>query len=192
LKALLRFAMAICIIAPLSVWIVLAAFSSGPWQSAIVAISFPLAAVSGVTMLKRWRTAFSIVAGSQLFLQCCGCVLGTELGYAGAWVVLGIGLACLLVGDQGIWSGRLYVGVSESGLSSRDVVSATARSFWRILFFVAVVMVCSLLVLFLILVMDIGSLPLPYLLASGLLVMVSLYYLATRGTMSGDEEKPNI
>lgn len=49
-----------------------------------------------------------------------------------------------------------------------------------------------LLVLFLILAMDTGSLTLPFLLAAGLLAMISLYYLATRGTIAGDEEKPNI
>ena len=86
----------------------------------------------------------------------------------------------------------MYVKVSKSGLSSKNAISATTRSFWRILFFVAVVMVSSLLVLFLILAMDVGSLSLPFLLVSGLLVMASLYYLATRGTMVGDEEKPNI
>jgi hypothetical protein len=40
--------------------------------------------------------------------------------------------------------------------------------------------------------MDIGSLTLPFLLIAGLLVMISLYYLATRGTFIEDEEKPNI
>ena len=37
---------------------------------------------------------------------------------------------------------------------------------------------------------DIGTLPL--LLIFGLLVMISLYYLATRGMMAEDGEKPNI
>jgi hypothetical protein len=184
--------MASCVIAQLSIGIVLAAFSSGTWQLAIIAVSFLLAAVSGVTMLRRWRTAFSIVAGPQLVFQCCSCVLGTELGYAGAWIVLGTGLACLLIGDQVLQSSRLYESVSESRLSSKDVISATTRSFWRILFFMTLVMVSSLLVLFLILAMDVGSLSLPFLLVAGLLVMASLYYLATRGTMVGDEEKPNI
>jgi hypothetical protein len=82
--------------------------------------------------------------------------------------------------------------VSESELSSKEIVSATLRSFWRILFFLAFVMVCSLMALFLILAMDIGSLTLPFLLIAGLLVMISLYYLATRGTFIEDEEKPNI
>lgn len=188
----MRFAMAICFIAQLSVGIVLTSFSDGPWQLAILGVSFPLAAVSGVTMLRRWRTTYSIVAGSQLVFQCCSCVLGTQLGYGGAWIVLGTGLASILIGDQVLLSSRLYMKVSGSGLSSKEVISATTRSFWRILFFVAVVMVSSLLVLFLILAMDFGSLTLPFLLVSGLLVMISLYYLATRGTMIGDEEKPNI
>jgi hypothetical protein len=82
--------------------------------------------------------------------------------------------------------------VSESGLSSKDVIAATMRSFWRILFFVGIVMICSFLVLFLILATDLGSLTLPLLLVLGLLVMVSLYYLATRGAAVSDEEKPNI
>jgi hypothetical protein len=184
--------MASCVIAQLSIGMVLAAFSGGTWQLAIIAVSFPLAALSGVTMLRRWRTVFSIVAGAQLVFQCCSGVLGTELGYAGAWIVLGTGLACLLIGDQVLLSSRLYERVSESGLSSKDVISATTRSFWRILFFMSLVMVSSLLVLFLILAMDVGSLSLPFLLVAGLLVMASLYYLATRGTMVGDEEKPNI
>jgi hypothetical protein len=38
----------------------------------------------------------------------------------------------------------------------------------------------------------VGFLSLPLLLVMGLLVMISLYYLATRGTMIEDEEKPNI
>ena len=159
---------------------------------AVIAVSIPLAVVSGAAILIRSRASFSIITGTQLVFQCCSCVLGTNLGFVGAWLVLGTGLACLLIGDQVILSSHLYVMVSESGLSSKDVVSATMRSFWRILFFMAMVMVCSLLVLFLILAMDIGSLTLPFLLVSGLVVMVSLYYLATRGTMIGDEEKPNI
>jgi hypothetical protein len=192
LKGILRFAMVFCVVVQLSTGIVLAVVSSGTWQLAIVALSLPLSAVTGVTMWKRWRTAFSVVAGGQLVFQCCSCVLGTGLGYFGAWTILGTGLTCLLIGDQVLSSSRLYVMVSGSGLSSKEVISATTRSFWRILFFVAVVMVSSLLVLFLILALDIGSLTLPFLLASGLLVMVSLYYLATRGTMTEDEEKPNI
>lgn len=192
MKSDLRFAMAACVIAQLAIGTVLVALSSGPWQLATIAISYFLAILSGMAMLLRWRTAFSVFAGAQMVFQSSSCVLIADLGFAGAWCVLGIGLACLLVGDQALLSSRLYILVSGSQLSSNDVVSATMRSFLRILYFVALVMVCSLLVLFLILAMDVGTLTLPLLLIFGLLIMISLYYLATRGTMAEDGEKPNI
>ncbi len=158
----------------------------------IIVAGSSFAVVSGVTMVKSWRMAFSIAGGSQLVLLCSSCILGTNLGFGGAWFVLGVGLAGLLIGDQVLVSRSLYDVMSESSLSSKAAIIAMEHSFWRILFFVASVMACSLLVLFLILAMDIGSLSLPFLLVAGLLAMVSLYYLATRGTTSGDEEKPNI
>jgi hypothetical protein len=184
--------LAICIAEQLAIALVLIAFSDGPWQLAIIAISIPLAILSAVVAFLRHRASFSLFSGLQLIFQCCACVLGTGLGYAGAWSALGLGLVCILIGNQALLSSQLYVGVKESGLSSKGIVSATFRSFWRILFFMAIVMVSSLLVLFLILAMDIGSLTLPFLLVAGLLAMISLYYLATRGAMAGDEEKPNI
>ncbi len=176
----------------LAVAAVLIALTAGSWQVAVMAVSLPLAMASIVSAYYHHRTAFSAFAGSQLVFQCCACVIGTGLGYAGAWSVLGLGLACLLIGDQALLSSRLYARVNESGLPSKGVISATVRSFWRILFFIALVMISSLLVLFLILAMDIGSLPLPLLLVAGLLAMVSLYFLSTRRNMAGDEEKPNI
>jgi hypothetical protein len=182
----------ISLLEQLGVAIALIAFSAGPWQLAIIAVSLPLVALSGAAIYLHQRIPFSLLAGSQLVFQCCACVLGTELGYAGAWSALGLGLVGILLGDQALLSGQLYVGVNESNLSATAIVDATFHSFWRIVFFVAMVMVSSLLVLFLILAMDIGSLTLPFLLVAGLLVMISLYYLATRGAMAGDEDKPNI
>jgi hypothetical protein len=179
-------------VAQLFVGIVLVLFSNGPWQLIIVAVTFPASAISGAMMLKQWRIAFCVSIGTQLVFQCCAFVFATDLGFVGAWLALGIGLAILLIGDQILLSSRLYVTVSESELSSKEIISATLRSFWRVLFLLGLVMVCSLLALFLILAMDVGSLTLPLLLMAGLLVMISLYYLATRGTLIENEEKPNI
>ncbi len=170
----------------------MALLSYWPWQLVIVAATVLLAILNGAAIIKRWRAAFCVGTGALLVFQCSASVLATNLGFAGAWLALGIGLACLLVGGQMMLSSKLYEGVSETDLSSKERASTTLRSIWRILFFVALVMVCSLLVLFLILAMDFGSLTLPLLLIAGLLAMVSLYYLATRGTTAGDEEKPNI
>ena len=176
----------------LAVAAVLIALTAGTWQVAVMAVSLPLATASSVSAYYRHRTSFTAFAGSQLVFQCCACVLATGLGYAGAWFVLGLGLACLLIGDQALLSSRLYAGTHEGGLSSKGFLSATVRSFWRILVFMALVMISSLLVLFMILAMNVGSLPFPLLLIVGLLAMVCLYYLATRRTTAGDEEKPNI
>ncbi len=184
--------MLISVIAQLSAGVVLALLSEGQWQLSVVGATLLAIAVSSVAMFKRRRTAFSLSTGALLVFQCCAFVLVTNLGFIGAWGALGIGLACLLVGNQALVSSGLYVGASEEGLLSKEVVIATRRSFWRILLFVGLVMACSMLVLFLILAMDLGSLTLPFLLVAGLLLMVSLYYLATRGTTTGDGEKPNI
>ena len=184
--------MAMCIVEQLAVGAVLIALSNGAWQIAAIAVFLPLATASGVSAYYRHRTSFSTFAGSQLVFQCCAFVLATGLGYAGAWSVLGLGLACILIGDQALLSGCLYEGASGRSLSSKGIIWATVRSFWRILFFMALVMIISLLVLFLILAMNMGSLPLPLLLFVGLLTMVCLYYLATRRATAGDEEKPNI
>jgi hypothetical protein len=190
-KRILNSAMIGCIGAQLGVGLVLTSVSTGEWQLAIIAATVLFAALSGAAMFAQRRTAFSICAGALLVFQCCAGVLATDLGFAGAWMALGVGLICLLVGNQALLSSGLYPAVSQSSLSSQEVLSATRRSFWRMLFFVALVMACSMLVLFLILAMDFGSLTLPFLLLAGLLLMISIYYLATHGTV-GDEEKPNI
>jgi hypothetical protein len=190
-KRILNLALIGCIVAQLSVGLVLASFSQGGWQLAIVAGTLLASALSGAAALTRRRTEFSVSVGALLVLQCCAGVLATNLGFVGAWVALGIGMACLLVGNQALLSRELYHMGNGGGLSSKEPLSATWRSLSRILFFVALVMACALLVLFLILAMDFGSLTLPLLLIAGLLLMTSLYYLATRGTV-GDEEKPNI
>jgi hypothetical protein len=86
--------------AQLSVGIVLVLFSSGLWQLIIVAVTFPVSVISGTMMFGQWRIAYSVSAGSLLVFQCCAFVLATSLGFVGAWLALGIGLACLLIGDQ--------------------------------------------------------------------------------------------
>jgi hypothetical protein len=176
----------------LSIGIVLALLSSGIWQIALAAVTFAFTGISSATVFKQWRTAFSVSVASLMVFQCCAGVLATNMGFSGAWVALGIGLASLLIGHQVMLSNRVYATIGEKALSSEEAIFATRRSLWRILFFVTMVMACALLVLFLILAMDVGFLSLPLLLVMGLLVMISLYYLATRGTMIEDEEKPNI
>lgn len=139
---------------------------------AMLGIAYTLAMLRGTSAL------FSMASGAMVVLACVLLVASSDAHFIISWAALGVGLTAILVGLQYRRSVEL-LGPSRTTRGEEAMFLRTARAgFLRILVFMGLVMLCSLLLLLFSLNLAIGGLPIWAMGALALLAMVGLGILA--------------
>lgn len=122
---------------------------------------------------------FSLSAGASLVLNITAMVLYADQGYAVTWAAFGIGLATLMAGNHTCRSAEVLLvrrKVGEGG--ERSFHRAALRGYLRVVLFVGLVMIISLLLLLLSLNAAVGTMPSWAMAGLALMAMISLALLA--------------
>ena len=139
---------------------------------AMLGVAYTLAMLRGTSAL------FSLASGTMVVLACVLLVASSDAHFILSWAALGVGLTAILVGLQYRRSAEL-LGPSRTTREEEATFLRAARAgFLRILVFMGLVMLCSLLLLLFSLNLAIGGLPIWAMAALALLAMVGLGVLA--------------
>jgi uncharacterized membrane protein len=132
------------------------------------------------------QTNFSLLAGIALATQALLLVAWGNSGFELPWIVLGLGLLAIMLGNQSIRTSRLIASaVQESGPEEPSFRAVSLRGLLRIVYFVGLVMLVSLIVLVVSLNASIGTLTIPMAGAVILVILVALTLLATTRYRTG-------
>lgn len=139
---------------------------------AMLAVAYSLALLRGSSM------QFSLAAGTMVVLTCVLLVASSDAHFVLSWAALGAGLTAILVGIQCCHFYRL-LGTSRTKQEGEERFQrATRIGLIRILVFMGLVMLCSLLLLLFSLNLALGGLPIWAMAGLALVVMVGLGMLA--------------
>ena len=139
---------------------------------AMLGVAYTLAMLRGTSAL------FTLASGTMVVLACVLLVASSDAHFILSWAALGVGLTAILVGLQYRRSAEL-LGPSRTIREDEAAFLRAARAgFLRILVFMGLVMLCSLLLLLFSLNLAIGGLPIWAMAALALLAMVGLGVLA--------------
>jgi uncharacterized membrane protein YqjE len=123
---------------------------------------------------------FTCLAGASIALEAILVVAAGTEGFELPWVVLGFGLLAILMGNHSIRTlGLMGRALKEVGDEEKMFHSVALRGFLRIVYFVGLVMLVSLIVLVVSLNASIGRLTIPMAALCILIVLAALTLLAT-------------
>jgi hypothetical protein len=132
------------------------------------------------------QTNFSLLAGLALATEALLLVAWGNSGFELPWIVLGLGLLAIMLGNQSIRTSRLIASaVQESGPEEPLFRAVSLRGLLRVVYFMGLVMLVSLIVLVVSLNASIGTLTIPIAGAVILVILVALTLLATTRYRTG-------
>jgi hypothetical protein len=129
-------------------------------------------------MLRGTSALFSLASGTTVVLACVLLVASSDAHFILSWAALGVGLTAILVGLQYRRSAELLGPPRTTREEEAAFLRAARAGFLRILVFMGLVMLCSLLLLLFSLNLALGGLPIWAMAALALLAMVGLGILA--------------
>ncbi len=135
--------------------------------------------MSGYLLLRNWWDWFTITSGVLTVVATTGIALGNGNGFIWPWSILGLGLAAIMVGNHTCRSTSVLLGEGTSeGAMEGEFRRVAIKGYLRILQFLGLVWIISLLILLISLNAAIGTVPSWLMAILALLAMVALALLA--------------
>ena len=135
----------------------------------------------GYTLLLRTNDVpfFSIFAGVSILLEVMAVVLLSSYPFALSWILLGVGLCAIMIGNHTSRSSAMLQTSSKSTEGEKVFYHAALHGILRIIYLVGLVMVISLVVLLFSLNVRIGALTISIMAICVVLILASLTVLAS-------------